>query len=147
MQLLIEAFNPASVAGLMCRNTLSINWRGEVYDCDFNQQLGLHAGQHHPLFLWRSSCATGKHAYRRRQPLLRLHRWFWFLVWRRPDVINEVAALLSFNIRSARKRFPRARRIWFIVAAQTRPWGHGRDSLPRFKVSRTSRLQQCKRCA
>ena len=54
MQLLIEAFNPASVAGLMCRNTLSINWRGEVYDCDFNQQLGLHAGQHHTLFLWRS---------------------------------------------------------------------------------------------
>ena len=52
MQLLIEALNPASVAGLMCRNTLSINWRGEVYDCDFNQQLGLHAGQHHPLFLW-----------------------------------------------------------------------------------------------
>jgi radical SAM/Cys-rich protein len=41
MQLLIDAFNPASVAGLMCRNTLSVGWRGEVYDCDFNQQLGL----------------------------------------------------------------------------------------------------------
>jgi radical SAM/Cys-rich protein len=52
MQLLIEAFNPASVAGLMCRNTLSVDWRGEVYDCDFNQQLGIHAGHHHPLFLW-----------------------------------------------------------------------------------------------
>ena len=41
MQLLVESFNPASVAGLMCRNTLSIGWRGEVYDCDFNQQLGM----------------------------------------------------------------------------------------------------------
>jgi hypothetical protein len=52
VQLLIEAFNPASVAGLMCRNTLSISWRGEVYDCDFNQQLGLHPRHPKPLFLW-----------------------------------------------------------------------------------------------
>jgi radical SAM/Cys-rich protein len=52
MQLLIEAFNPASVAGLMCRDTLSIGWRGEVYDCDFNQQLGLGAGYQKSLFLW-----------------------------------------------------------------------------------------------
>jgi radical SAM/Cys-rich protein len=52
MQLLIDAFNPASVAGLMCRNTLSIDWRGEVYDCDFNQQLRLHPEHHVPLFLW-----------------------------------------------------------------------------------------------
>jgi radical SAM/Cys-rich protein len=59
MQALVEAFNPASVAGLMCRNTLSIGWRGEVYDCDFNQQLGMQwknsdvsrAGGK-PLFLW-----------------------------------------------------------------------------------------------
>jgi radical SAM/Cys-rich protein len=41
MQLLVELFNPASVAGLLCRNTLSIGWRGEVYDSDFNQQLGM----------------------------------------------------------------------------------------------------------
>ena len=41
MQLLIEAFNPATIEGLMCRNTISIGWRGEVYDCDFNQQLGM----------------------------------------------------------------------------------------------------------
>ena len=36
MQLLVESFNPNSVAGLVCRNTLSIGWRGEVYDYDFN---------------------------------------------------------------------------------------------------------------
>jgi radical SAM/Cys-rich protein len=39
MELLIDAFNPATIDGLMCRNTLSVGWRGEVYDCDFNQQL------------------------------------------------------------------------------------------------------------
>jgi len=39
MQTLIEAFNPASVAGLMCRNTLSVGWDGQLYDCDFNQML------------------------------------------------------------------------------------------------------------
>jgi radical SAM/Cys-rich protein len=52
MELLVEAFNPASVAGLMCRNTLSVGWRGEVYDCDFNQQLGMQWREEKPLFLW-----------------------------------------------------------------------------------------------
>ena len=52
MQLLVKSFNPASVAGLMCRNTLSIGWRGEVYDCDFNQQLGMQWKNGSPLFLW-----------------------------------------------------------------------------------------------
>jgi radical SAM/Cys-rich protein len=41
MELLINAFNPATIEGLMCRNTISVGWRGEVYDCDFNQQLGM----------------------------------------------------------------------------------------------------------
>jgi radical SAM/Cys-rich protein len=71
MQLLIEAFNPASVAGLMCQNTLSIGWRGEVYDCDFNQQLGLQWKNKAPLFLWDldperlegRSIATGQHCF------------------------------------------------------------------------------------
>jgi|SRR5438067_3460769 len=55
MQLLIEAFNPATIEGLMCRNTISVGWRGEVYDCDFNQQLGMQChdnGGSKPLFLW-----------------------------------------------------------------------------------------------
>ena len=55
MQLLIHAFNPATVSGLMCRNTISVGWRGEVYDCDFNQQLGMQwssNGGNEPLFLW-----------------------------------------------------------------------------------------------
>jgi radical SAM/Cys-rich protein len=39
MTKLVNAFNPATVAGLMCRNTLSVDWRGVLYDCDFNQML------------------------------------------------------------------------------------------------------------
>ncbi|XP_035686362.1 uncharacterized protein LOC118422737 [Branchiostoma floridae] len=41
MNLLVRNFNPMSVKGLMCRNLLSVNWDGRVYDCDFNQQLDL----------------------------------------------------------------------------------------------------------
>ena len=41
MQLLIDNFNPQSVNGLMCRDTINVGWEGEVYDCDFNQQLKL----------------------------------------------------------------------------------------------------------
>ncbi|MBI3973847.1 MAG: DUF3641 domain-containing protein, partial [Chloroflexi bacterium] len=26
---------------VMCRNLISVDWRGFLYDCDFNQQLGL----------------------------------------------------------------------------------------------------------
>jgi radical SAM/Cys-rich protein len=55
MQLLIQAFNPATIDGLMCRNTISVGWRGEVYDCDFNQQLGMqwsNQAARKPLFLW-----------------------------------------------------------------------------------------------
>jgi len=38
---LIEAYNPATIVGLMCRNTISVSWEGYVYDCDFNQMLDL----------------------------------------------------------------------------------------------------------
>lgn len=41
MDLLVGAYNPAAVAGLMCRDTLSVGWDGALHDCDFNQQLGL----------------------------------------------------------------------------------------------------------
>lgn len=40
---LVNAFNPATISGLMCRNTLSVNWEGYLYDCDFNQQLEMNA--------------------------------------------------------------------------------------------------------
>lgn len=39
MQKLLGAFNPAAVEGLMCRNLISVDWRGRLFDCDFNQML------------------------------------------------------------------------------------------------------------
>jgi len=41
MERLVNAFNPATINGLMCRNTISVSWDGYVYDCDFNQMLEL----------------------------------------------------------------------------------------------------------
>ncbi|MCB0477509.1 MAG: arsenosugar biosynthesis radical SAM protein ArsS [Crocinitomicaceae bacterium] len=40
-QKLIDAFNPATLNNLMCRNTISVSYDGKVYDCDFNQMLKL----------------------------------------------------------------------------------------------------------
>jgi radical SAM/Cys-rich protein len=39
--LLEQNFNAATLDHLMCRNLISIGWDGSVYDCDFNQMLGL----------------------------------------------------------------------------------------------------------
>lgn len=41
MYTLVEAFNPDAVANVMCTNTISVSWDGWLYDCDFNQMLGL----------------------------------------------------------------------------------------------------------
>jgi len=41
MQKLVDAYNPMTVEGLMCRNTISVSWEGFLYDCDFNQMLDL----------------------------------------------------------------------------------------------------------
>lgn len=43
MERLLAAFNPATIDGLMCRNTLSVSWDGRVFDCDFNQMLDIEA--------------------------------------------------------------------------------------------------------
>jgi radical SAM/Cys-rich protein len=43
MTLLDTSFNPTTVEGLMCRTQINIGWRGELYDCDFNQMLELDA--------------------------------------------------------------------------------------------------------
>jgi radical SAM/Cys-rich protein len=39
--LLVNHFNPGTVDALMCRSTLSVAFDGQLYDCDFNQALGL----------------------------------------------------------------------------------------------------------
>jgi len=71
LELLANSFNPATVAGLMCRTTLSVGWRGEIYDCDFNQMLNLQLKDGQPLLLWQITpadledrpIATGTHCF------------------------------------------------------------------------------------
>ena len=41
MTALVDAYNPAAVQNVMCTNTISVGWDGWLYDCDFNQMLGL----------------------------------------------------------------------------------------------------------
>jgi radical SAM/Cys-rich protein len=41
MRKLVQAFNIKTIEGLMCRNLVSVDWRGRLYDCDFNQMLEL----------------------------------------------------------------------------------------------------------
>ncbi len=42
------AFNPATLSGLMCRHLINVGWDGSLYDCDFNQALGLKVGDDCP---------------------------------------------------------------------------------------------------
>lgn len=44
MELLKSAFNAPTLDNVMCKSLLSVDWQGFVYDCDFNQQLGLPLG-------------------------------------------------------------------------------------------------------
>jgi radical SAM/Cys-rich protein len=44
MQLLKISYSKQNLTGVMCRTTLSVDWQGYVYDCDFNQMLELNAG-------------------------------------------------------------------------------------------------------
>ena len=73
MERLTAAFNPATLSGLMCRNTISVSWDGRLFDCDFNQMLDLesrlpggraaHVRDYDPALLERRRIATGRHCY------------------------------------------------------------------------------------
>jgi len=41
MERLLNSYNPAAAQNVMCKETLSVGWDGSLYDCDFNQMLGL----------------------------------------------------------------------------------------------------------
>src|SRR5664279_4745810 len=41
LSLLQDAHLDANLGGVMCRNLISVDWKGFVYDCDFNQMLDL----------------------------------------------------------------------------------------------------------
>ncbi|HEY8585668.1 MAG TPA: arsenosugar biosynthesis radical SAM (seleno)protein ArsS [Rhodanobacter sp.] len=44
MHTLLDAFNAHAAKGVMCRNLLSVDWLGQLFDCDFNQALELPLG-------------------------------------------------------------------------------------------------------
>jgi len=46
--MLEESYNPSTLDGLMCRSLLSVGWDGTLYDCDFNQALGLKLWEEYP---------------------------------------------------------------------------------------------------
>jgi radical SAM/Cys-rich protein len=41
MDRLACAFNPVTLENVMCRHLVSVGWDGKLYDCDFNQVLGI----------------------------------------------------------------------------------------------------------
>jgi radical SAM/Cys-rich protein len=43
MQLLKSSYRPENLGTVMCNSMLSVDWQGDLYDCDFNQMLGLRA--------------------------------------------------------------------------------------------------------
>lgn len=71
MSLLIASFNPETVEGLMCRDTINVSWEGDVFDCDFNQMLKLPLGAGENRKLWEidphrlagASIATASHCF------------------------------------------------------------------------------------
>jgi radical SAM/Cys-rich protein len=71
MDLLEENFNPTAVPALMCRHLVSVDWRGRVYDCDFNQMLDMPLAGRGARYLWEiessglagDRVATGTHCF------------------------------------------------------------------------------------
>jgi radical SAM/Cys-rich protein len=48
---LVHQFNPVTLGALMCRDTISVGWTGEVFDCDFNQMSSMPMGLGPPRML------------------------------------------------------------------------------------------------
>jgi len=71
MELLVEKFNPGTVENLMCRSLISVGWDGTLYDCDFNQMLGMsinhglpqHIRSFDAWILARREIRTGSHCF------------------------------------------------------------------------------------
>ncbi len=73
MERLVNAFNPATISGLMCRSTLSVSWDGRLFDCDFNQMLDLelrypqgdrpHIRNFDPDLWFQRQIVTGRHCF------------------------------------------------------------------------------------
>ncbi|MCA9067188.1 MAG: DUF3641 domain-containing protein, partial [Planctomycetaceae bacterium] len=71
MQLLVNSFNLDALEELMCRTTLSVDWQGYLFDCDFNQMLdlpistasGMHIREYKANLLSDQPISVGRHCY------------------------------------------------------------------------------------
>jgi len=59
-KLLKDSFNPVVLDNLMCRTFLSVSFNGRLYDCDFNQALGLALKDELGNFLTLDKVSLGK---------------------------------------------------------------------------------------
>lgn len=59
MNLLKDNFHAPNLDKVMCKNTLSVDWQGFVYDCDFNQMLKLPLGANKPIHIRQVSDLIG----------------------------------------------------------------------------------------
>jgi len=41
LRMLAGRFNPETAGNIMCRTLISVDWQGKIYNCDFNQALGM----------------------------------------------------------------------------------------------------------
>jgi radical SAM/Cys-rich protein len=41
LDLLAGRFNPEAAGSIMCRSLISVDWQGKIYNCDFNQAIGM----------------------------------------------------------------------------------------------------------
>jgi len=60
LNLLKANFHAPNLDKVMCKNTLSVDWQGFVYDCDFNQMLKLPLGADNNIHISQVSELTGK---------------------------------------------------------------------------------------
>jgi radical SAM/Cys-rich protein len=77
MTLLRESHRDENLEAVMCRSTISVDWQGYLYDCDFNQMLGLplrQGGRSAHASLGRPGQEPRRQPHRRARPLLRLAR-------------------------------------------------------------------------
>lgn len=71
MESVKNAFNPEALDGLMCKYLISVGWDGKLYDCDFNQILGISLDRSYPRHIRDFSysvlserrIATGSHCF------------------------------------------------------------------------------------
>jgi len=71
MDKLACAFNPTTLDGIMCRHLISVGWDGRLFDCDFNQVLGMgvnsgvpsHIRSYDHDMLSRRIIETGTHCF------------------------------------------------------------------------------------